>query len=99
VNPNSWIEVLVDVGDMRRELTKQGKPPPDFGQFWFKGQRMGTGQANVKAYDRFLCELIDQGEAEPSFVVSHELTLDGAPEAYRNIQARLDGWTEAALKP
>jgi hypothetical protein len=24
----------------------------DFGQFWMKGQRIATGQANIKAYNR-----------------------------------------------
>lgn len=34
------------------ELAKQGKMAFDFGAFWFKGQQIRTGQANVKAYNR-----------------------------------------------
>jgi glutathione-independent formaldehyde dehydrogenase len=30
------------------ELAKEGKLAFDFGNFWFKGQRLATGQANVK---------------------------------------------------
>lgn len=39
-------------------------------------------QCNVKAYNRYLRDLIIAGRAKPSFVVSHELSLDDAPMAY-----------------
>lgn len=81
------------------ELTREGKLPFDFGQFWFKGQRIGTGQANVKTYNRQLGKLIHQGRATPSFIVSHELPLDEAATAYRSFDDRLDGWTKVILKP
>lgn len=80
-------------------LAKEGKLAFDFGQFWFKGQRMATGQANVKAYNRYLCELIHTGRARPSWIVSHELALDEAPEAYRHFDARDNGWTKVILHP
>jgi threonine dehydrogenase-like Zn-dependent dehydrogenase len=35
----------------------------------------------------------------PSFLVSHELPLDEAPDAYRHFDARDDGWTKVVLKP
>ncbi|WP_020500341.1 glutathione-independent formaldehyde dehydrogenase [Sciscionella marina] len=81
------------------ELAQHGKLPFDMGEFWFKGQRMGTGQANVKAYNRFLRELIHRDRAKPSFLVSHELSLLQAPSAYENFDQRLDGWTKVILKP
>ncbi|WP_405774379.1 glutathione-independent formaldehyde dehydrogenase [Streptomyces sp. NBC_00859] len=81
------------------ELAKQGKMPFDFGQFWFKGQRIATGQANVKAYNRHLGRLIHHGKAQPSFIVSHELPLDEAAEAYRKFDDRVAGWTKVILKP
>ncbi|MEU6765615.1 glutathione-independent formaldehyde dehydrogenase [Streptomyces sp. NPDC046853] len=81
------------------ELTRQGKLPFDFGQFWFKGQRIGTGQANVKAYNRHLCNLIHHGRAKPSFIVSHEPPLDEAADAYRHFDDRDPGWTKVVLKP
>ncbi|MFD4989906.1 glutathione-independent formaldehyde dehydrogenase [Streptomyces sp. NPDC058374] len=81
------------------ELAREGKLPFDFGDFWFKGQRIGTGQANVKAYNRHLRNLIHHDRAKPSFIVSHELPLDDAPEAYRNFDDRLSGWTKVILKP
>ncbi|GHE27416.1 aldehyde dehydrogenase [Kitasatospora indigofera] len=81
------------------ELEAKGKIPIDFGMMWFKGQRMGTGQAPVKRYNRALRDLIAAGRAEPSFVVSHELGLDQAPEAYEHFDARDEGWIKVALHP
>ncbi|MFD0019924.1 glutathione-independent formaldehyde dehydrogenase [Streptomyces sp. NPDC058382] len=81
------------------ELTQEGKLPFDFGQFWFKGQRIGTGQANVKAYNRRLGNLIHHGRARPSFIVSHELPLAEAADAYRHFDDRDPGWTKVVLKP
>ncbi|MEC4719912.1 glutathione-independent formaldehyde dehydrogenase [Noviherbaspirillum sp. CPCC 100848] len=80
------------------ELAKQGKLAFDFGTFFTKGQRMGTGQANVKAYNRKLMHLIQQGKANPSFIVSHELPLDKAAEGYASFDAREEGWTKVVLK-
>ncbi|HEV2608699.1 MAG TPA: glutathione-independent formaldehyde dehydrogenase [Noviherbaspirillum sp.] len=80
------------------ELAKQGKLAFDFGTFFTKGQRMGTGQANVKAYNRKLMELIQQGRANPSFIVSHELPLEKAAEGYASFDARKQGWTKVVLK-
>ena len=63
------------------------------------GASMGTGQAPVKAYNRFLCKLIQEGKATPSFIVSHELALDEAADAYEHFDAREEGWTKVVLKP
>ena len=58
-----------------------------------------TGQTNVKAYNRHLRDLIHVGKAKPSFIVSHKLPLDEAPEAYQHCDARDHGWTKVVLKP
>jgi len=81
------------------KLAQQGKLAFDFGKFWFKGQRIATGQANVKAYNRKLCNLIHTDKANPSLIVSHELPLDQAPEAYKSFDERETGWTKVVLKP
>lgn len=46
-----------------------------------------------------LCQLIAAGKAQPSFLVSHELPLARAPDAYNHFDAREDGWTKVVLKP
>ena len=81
------------------ELAKQGKLAFDYGMFWFKGQHIGSGQAPVKKYNRQLRDLIAVGKAEPSFIVSHELPLDRAPEAYEHFDKRDEGWTKVVLHP
>lgn len=81
------------------KLAKEGKLAFDFGTFWSKGQSIGTGQANVKAYNRYLRNLIHKGRAHPGWIVSHELALDEAPDAYNHFCKRDDGWTKVILHP
>jgi glutathione-independent formaldehyde dehydrogenase len=80
-------------------LGKQGQIAFDMGLFFQKGLRMGSGQANVKAYNRHLRNLIAVGKAKPSFLVSHKLPLQAAPDAYKHFDARENGWTKVILKP
>ena len=81
------------------ELAKKGEIVFDWGMSWFKGQRIATGQCNVKAYNRQLRDLIHAGRAKPSFIVSHEIELSKAAEAYQHFDARDHGWTKVILKP
>lgn len=81
------------------ELGKDGQVAFDMGLFFQKGLTMGSGQANVKAYNRQLRDLIHAGRAEPSFLVSHHVGLDDAPDAYRHFDRRDDGWTKVVLNP
>ena len=81
------------------DLAKQGEIAFDFGEFWKKGLQVGTGQTSVKRYNRRLMQLIHTGRAKPSFIVSHELALEQAPDGYRNFDARNAGWTKIVLKP
>lgn len=81
------------------DLAKDGKIAFDLGLYFQKGLRMASGQTNVKAYNRRLCELIANGKAKPSFIVSHRLSLDQGPEAYRHFDARDEGWTKVVLRP
>ncbi|MDB5168235.1 MAG: fdh [Candidatus Saccharibacteria bacterium] len=83
----------------RDELAKNGKAVFDYGTYWLKGQTMGSGQCPVKKYNRMLRDLIVSGKAQPSFIVSHELPLEQAPEAYQHFDSRDDGWTKVILKP
>lgn len=81
------------------EAAKHGQLQFDTGRFFEKGLRMGTGQANVKAYNRQLRDMIIAGRAEPSFVVSHHVSLAEAPDAYQHFDKRDEGWTKVLLKP
>jgi threonine dehydrogenase-like Zn-dependent dehydrogenase len=39
------------------------------------------------------------GRAKPSFVVSHEIGLDEAPQAYEKFDKRVDGYTKVLIHP
>ena len=81
------------------ELAQQGAVAFDFGEFWFRGQKLGSGQCPVKRYNRRLRDLIAGGKATPSWIVSHELPLDQAPEGYERFDNRDQGWTKVVLHP
>jgi glutathione-independent formaldehyde dehydrogenase len=81
------------------KLAQKGRIEFDMGLFWFKGQKIGTGQANVKRYNRQLRNLIHTGRAKPSWIISHELPLTEAPNGYKHFGARDSGWTKVVLKP
>jgi glutathione-independent formaldehyde dehydrogenase len=70
-----------------------------YGTFFTRGQSMGTGQAPVKRYNRQLRDLILTGRATPGFIVSHEVGLDQAVDAYDTFDRRIDGYTKVLLKP
>jgi glutathione-independent formaldehyde dehydrogenase len=81
------------------ESAKHGMLLLAIGKLFEKGIRLGTGQANVKAYNRRLRDMITAGRATPSFVVSHEVPLADAPDAYRHFDKRDEGYTKVILKP
>ncbi|KAJ7451987.1 hypothetical protein FB451DRAFT_1186028 [Mycena latifolia] len=70
-----------------------------FGKLFEKGLSIGTGQCNVKAYNRYLRDLIISGRAKPGFVVSHNVSLDEAADAYNKFDKRIDGYTKVLLHP
>lgn len=80
-------------------LMKRGQIAFDMGAYFTKGLRMGSGQTDVKRYNRRLCRLIEQGKAKPSFIVSHRLPLEQAPHAYAQFDRREQGWTKVVLQP
>ncbi|WP_405149694.1 glutathione-independent formaldehyde dehydrogenase [Sphaerisporangium sp. NBC_01403] len=81
------------------DLAKHGRVPLEYGLHWYKGQTIGSGQCPVKRYDRHLRNLIHTGKVEPSYILSHELPLKDAPDAYAHFDKREPGWTKVTLKP
>ncbi|KAJ5109973.1 hypothetical protein N7532_002618 [Penicillium argentinense] len=70
-----------------------------FGKLFEKGLSLGTGQCNVKAYNRYLRDMIIAGKAKPSFVISHEIALADAETAYDKFDKREDGYTKVIIHP
>ncbi|MDA1349473.1 MAG: glutathione-independent formaldehyde dehydrogenase [Chloroflexi bacterium] len=81
------------------ENAKKGALSINFGRLFEKGLRLGTGQCNVKQYNAHLRDLITAGRPKPSFVVSHEIPLDDAPDAYVKFDKRVEGYTKVILNP
>ncbi|KAI4273814.1 MAG: hypothetical protein LQ337_004390 [Flavoplaca oasis] len=71
----------------------------NFGKLFEKDFSLGTGQCNVKKYNRYLRNMIISGKADPSFVVSHESGMDDAPTAYEKFDKRVEGYTEVLIHP
>lgn len=80
-------------------LARDGRVAFDYGTMFQKGIRMGTGQCPVKRYNRLLRDLIVAGRADPSFIISHDLPLSEAVDAYDKFDKRVDGYTKVILHP
>jgi threonine dehydrogenase-like Zn-dependent dehydrogenase len=69
------------------------------GAFMNKGLTMKAGQCHVQRYIKPLYERIRKGEIDPSFVVTHRLQLDLAPDAYETFKHKEDECVKVVLKP
>jgi threonine dehydrogenase-like Zn-dependent dehydrogenase len=69
------------------------------GAFMNKALTMKTGQTHMMRYMQPLLNRIEAGEIDPSFVISHKLPLDKAPDAYRMFREKSDHCTKVVLKP
>lgn len=81
------------------EDAKKGRLTLPLGDAWDKGVSIEMGQCPVKRYNVYLRDLIVAGVAKPSFLVSHRVSIDEAPDAYRKFDQRVDGYTKVLLKP
>jgi threonine dehydrogenase-like Zn-dependent dehydrogenase len=70
-----------------------------FGAAMSKGLSIRTGQTHVQKYTKPLLEKITAGEIDPSFVVTHRVQLEDAPEAYKTFRDKKDGCIKVVLKP
>jgi threonine dehydrogenase-like Zn-dependent dehydrogenase len=69
------------------------------GSFMNRSLTMKTGQAHVQRYMKPLLERIQKGEIDPSFIITHTMPLDQAPEAYRMFRDKQDECLKVVLKP
>ena len=58
-----------------------------------------SGQTHVHRYMRPLLDRIQNDEIDPSFVVTHRMSLDDAPEAYDMFLNKEDECLKVVLKP
>lgn len=64
-----------------------------------KGLTFKMGQTNVHKYLRPLLERVQNGEIDPSFVITHKLPLDQAPHGYKIFRDKKDNCIKVVLKP
>jgi threonine dehydrogenase-like Zn-dependent dehydrogenase len=58
-----------------------------------------SGQTHVQRYLRPLLERIENGEIDPTFIITHTLRLEEAPQAYELFKNKLDECVKVVLKP
>jgi threonine dehydrogenase-like Zn-dependent dehydrogenase len=56
------------------------------------------GQTNVHKYLKPLLERVEKGEIDPSFVITHRMSLDQGAEGYATFDAQ-DGCIKVVLRP
>jgi threonine dehydrogenase-like Zn-dependent dehydrogenase len=70
-----------------------------FGALMNKGLTVRTGQTHVNRWTGDLLHRIEEGQIDPSFVVTHRVSLDDAPEMYKTFRDKRDGCIKVTLKP
>src|SRR3954449_1752276 len=68
------------------------------GAFMNKGLQLRAGQAHVHKYLKPLYEHIRNGDIDPSFVVTHRLPLDEAPDGFETFKHKQDECVKVVLK-
>ena len=70
-----------------------------FGAFMNKGLTMRTGQTHVNRWTDDLLRRIDEGQIDPSFVITHTVGLEEGPGMYKTFRDKHDGCIKVVLKP
>jgi threonine dehydrogenase-like Zn-dependent dehydrogenase len=70
-----------------------------FGSIMNRSITVKTGQTHVHRYMRPLLERIEKGEIDPTFVVTHRLSLEEAPQGYATFNNKEDNCIKIVLKP
>ena len=70
-----------------------------FGAAFGKGLIFKMGQTHMHNYTEKLLKHIQQGDIDPSFVITHRLSLDEAPEAYRTFRDKQEECIKVVLDP
>jgi threonine dehydrogenase-like Zn-dependent dehydrogenase len=71
----------------------------NFGAAFAKGLTLRMGQTHVHKYMWPLLQRIQSGEIDPSFVITHRLRLEDAPQGYETFKHKEDECIKVVLKP
>lgn len=70
-----------------------------FGPAMNKGLTFKMGQTHVPRYHHKLLEKIENGEIDPSFIITHEMPLVEGPRGYEIFKKKEDNCIKVVLKP
>jgi threonine dehydrogenase-like Zn-dependent dehydrogenase len=70
-----------------------------FGAIVNRALTIKSGQTHVQRYMRPLLQLIEQGRIDPTFIISHRLPLEEAPQAYKMFRDKQHECIKVVLKP
>ena len=70
-----------------------------FGALMNKGLTVRTGQTHVNRWTDDLLRRIEEGQIDPSFVITHTVGLDEGPDMYKVFRDKQDGCIKVVLKP
>ena len=70
-----------------------------FGTAFGKGLTLKMGQTHVHNYTKPLLERIERGDIDPSFIITHRVSLDDAPEMYETFRDKQDECIKVVMKP
>lgn len=70
-----------------------------FGAAMNKGLTVRMGQTHVNRWTDDLLRRIEQGQIDPSFVITHTVDLEDGPEMYKTFRAKQDGCIKVVMKP
>ncbi len=64
-----------------------------------KGLTVRTGQTHVNRWTDDLLRRIEEGQIDPSFVITHSVPLADGPQMYKTFRDKEDGCIKVVLKP
>ena len=64
-----------------------------------KGLTVRTGQTHVNRWTDDLLRRIEEGQIDPSFVITHSVGLEHGPEMYKTFRDKQDGCVKVILQP
>jgi threonine dehydrogenase-like Zn-dependent dehydrogenase len=70
-----------------------------FGASMNKGLTWRMGQTHVNRWSDDLLRRVEEGQIDPSFVITHTVPLDRGPEMYKTFRDKQDGCIKVVLKP
>ena len=70
-----------------------------FGAAMNKGLTFRMGQTHVNRWSDDLLRRIEEGQIDPSFVITHTVGLEQGPEMYRTFRDKQDGCIKVVIKP